>query len=497
MFNQLKSNILFKFSAITVMELQPFDFESSLNSIGNFVQAVVSGQDEDKKMQLVEQLNHFLEIADPSSGARKRSKNFDPKVPEKKIKVDLKSVELPNEIWIKIMNYLPTNDILNSFGHVCRRFHGLIGDMKYLQAKIINLDMFDELIAVLEESKGIIALDLENVSKRIGNLKDDFINHIISLCGKLKSLRVSGNCDVNMDTISILKQFGPQFEHLCLEGIVTNEEVLIEISKMKFLKSLSLVNLKIQPFYQSVITFKVFQNLSINAIQLESINVVFQFSDSKVYEAFNQLIYDKRETLKKVRFANSKRVDCYGYWPCESYNNLNLCKNLQELSGSHVHEFQHTQSKLKRLLMTGKINSEELSALSKINLTNLEHLEIVLNVSNFCQFAQLEFPALKFLMIQLENWDESISLRLYTLMKNSPNLKALRFKGFGLPITISKDLKFKSFDSKGIIIGGKDRLQYDFKMAEYFLKNNKDYQLFEKYKELKTLYWKQFSDFQH
>ena len=124
--------------------------------------------------------------------------------------------------------------------------------------------------------------------------------------------------------------------------------------------------------------------------------------------------------------------------------------------------------------MTGKINSEELSALSKINLTNLEHLEIVLNVSNFCQFAQLEFPALKFLMIQLENWDESISLRLHTLMKNSPNLKALRFKGFGLPITISKDLKFKSFDSKGIIIGGKDRLQDDFKMAEYFLKNNKD-----------------------
>ena len=107
------------------MEISNTFFDSSLTNFGNFVQVVVSSNDENKKTKLVEQLNHFLEIADPSSGARKRSKNFDPKVLEKKIKVDFERVELPNEIWIKIMNYLPTNDILNSFGHVCRRFQGL------------------------------------------------------------------------------------------------------------------------------------------------------------------------------------------------------------------------------------------------------------------------------------------------------------------------------------------------------------------------------------
>ena len=98
-------------------------------------------------------------------------------------------------------------------------------------------------------------------------------------------------------------------------------------------------------------------------------------------------------------------------------------------------------------------------------------------------------------MIQVENWDKSFSLRLFNLLKNSPNLKALKFKG--TPVTISEDLMFKSFETKGIIIGGSNRLQEDFEMAEYFLKNNKDYQLFEKYKELKTLYWKHFSDFHH
>ena len=89
------------------MELQTLEFESSLKSIINFVQAVVSGQDENKKIKLVEELQQLLEMANNSNKARKRSKSFDLKVPEKKIKVDCEKAKLPNEIWTKIMNYLP------------------------------------------------------------------------------------------------------------------------------------------------------------------------------------------------------------------------------------------------------------------------------------------------------------------------------------------------------------------------------------------------------
>ena len=80
-------------------------------------------------------------------------------------------------------------------------------------------------------------------------------------------------------------------------------------------------------------------------------------------------------------------------------------------------------------------------------------------------------------------------------MKNSPNLKAVRFKG--KRITISKDLIFEIFETKGIIIIVNDNPKENFEMERYIYKTNKDFKLFEKYQKLKTLYWRQFSDFQH
>ena len=102
------------------MELQTLEFESSLKNIVNFVQDVVSGQDENKKIKLVEELQQLLEMVNNSNKARKRSKSFDLKVSEKKIKVDFERAKLPNEIWTKIMNYLPTNEIFKNFGFVSK-----------------------------------------------------------------------------------------------------------------------------------------------------------------------------------------------------------------------------------------------------------------------------------------------------------------------------------------------------------------------------------------
>ena len=145
--------------------------------------------------------------------------------------------------------------------------------------------------------------------------------------------------------------------------------------------------------------------------------------------------------------------------------------------------------------MAGRLNSKEFSKFSKINLTNLEHFEVTINGQIFGQFSQLQFPALQYLMIQLEDWDKSISFWLNKLMQNSPNLKAVTFKG--KPIKISRDFLFETFERKGIIISVKDCLQEDFEMASYFYKTKRDIKLFEKYQKLKTLYWRQFSDFQH
>ena len=49
------------------MEHQSFDFESSLKSIETFVQVVVLGQDENKKIMLKKKLQHFLQITNNPS----------------------------------------------------------------------------------------------------------------------------------------------------------------------------------------------------------------------------------------------------------------------------------------------------------------------------------------------------------------------------------------------------------------------------------------------
>ena len=56
---------------------------------------------------------------------------------EDKLKVK-RSIHLPDEIWLKIMNYLKTTDIFGSFALVDRHFNQLTLDINYLQVKNIE-----------------------------------------------------------------------------------------------------------------------------------------------------------------------------------------------------------------------------------------------------------------------------------------------------------------------------------------------------------------------
>ena len=48
---------------------------------------------------------------------------------KKNFKMDLpKNIQLPNEIWLKIMNYLKTKDVFGNFALVCKSFNNLTMD---------------------------------------------------------------------------------------------------------------------------------------------------------------------------------------------------------------------------------------------------------------------------------------------------------------------------------------------------------------------------------
>ena len=493
------------------MELSNSLFDSLLTSFGNLVQVVASSNDENKKTKLAEQLNQFLEMIKPSVAVRKRSNNFESQVPDKKIKHDTGRVDVPNEIWTKIMNHLSTNEIFHNFGLVSKRFLGLTSGMKHFHSKIIDENMSDTILKIVKNSRAIIALsfDFVNDSYHENEFAETFINEALNSCQKLKVLRIEGNLEIKIKVIEILQKFGAQFEHLEFENITLKTEVLIEVSKLKYLKSLGFRGVKtISPngnifrYIDSHTLTDVVQNLITFATQLEAIDFKFQSRSPELTKIYNRLIEAKKDILKKVGATNYSR---HGSCPrsyrtqCNSFETINECKNLEELCGKlHPHEFQHIQSKLKKLFMVRLSKIDEFDIISNMNNIDLEHFGIEMEERFFVKFSELKFPALKYLMIKFEDYfDDQISLppkNLIKLAKNSPNLRAIRFEGKS--VIMPSAFMFKMFETKGIIISVKDNFQEDLEMLDYFYKNQKDYQLYEKYKELKTLYWKQFLDFQ-
>ena len=433
------------------MELQTFDFESSLKSIETFIQIVVCGQDENKKSRLRKKLYHFLQITNnPSSITRKRASNLDFEVSQKKIKSDCEGkVKIPNEVWTKIMNYLPTKEIFQNFGLVSKQFHSLIGGIKYLQFRNIddNVNLCKKILEIVNNCKSLALLDLDIphtpyvVNKSKARKMSQFVYQAINICQRLKSLKISGICYINRDFIGILKQFGNHFEHLVFERIQTNPEVLIEISKLKSLKLLKLCDLNVYSnsftINDQINELNIFNPQIINALatssnQLESIDFQYGSIDPEVSNALNKFFSEKKDTLKRVGLRNFITPFCHGPdKKCETFGNLNLCKNVQELSGNlvHTHDLQHIQ--LKKLKY---INTTDIAMFGLTNRIKLEDLEIKITEAYIDKFFQLKFPALKHLMISLntKSFDRLMNLdkdNLKNMIKNSPNLKTIKFQG--------------------------------------------------------------------
>ena len=100
---------------------------------------------------------------DRTASKRKQNKEANVIIPNKKTKIERK-VELPNELWMKIMHFLTTEDILTSFAIVNKHFYDLTlssGSIKYLSIKDIENDFdFDKVIEVVNRSKGLKELSI-------------------------------------------------------------------------------------------------------------------------------------------------------------------------------------------------------------------------------------------------------------------------------------------------------------------------------------------------
>ena len=141
----------------------------ALECLGNFVKDSVQEKGEKKEELLTfinnsaEKLQNFSEMLaeEPNNNSsKKRPLETSEQVPDKKLKPSPSPLmELPNEIWMKILSFLPTYDILMNFNLTCKHFHSLATNpcvIKSLDLKLGNVkdcSQYQEIVKLLKRSK--------------------------------------------------------------------------------------------------------------------------------------------------------------------------------------------------------------------------------------------------------------------------------------------------------------------------------------------------------
>ena len=126
-------------------------------------------------------------------------------IDQKQIKLDLEqNMIFPDEIWLKIINYLSTMDLLQNLSMVCEHLRNLTLDgsaIKYLELKTLPTEQnsLDRLIEILKNSSSIRGIKIiwddfiHDVSK--WPIQNDIMNKVCSQALKssknLKSLKLS------------------------------------------------------------------------------------------------------------------------------------------------------------------------------------------------------------------------------------------------------------------------------------------------------------------
>ena len=142
--------------------------EIVFNHFEHLVKEIYSCGDKIQKTELTKRLNSFLKIC---QNARKRrpTSNLDSECDKKKIKLDKveKKVVLPNELWTKIMNYLPSKDIFGSLCLVNKHFYQLSLDPSSItHLQIENIDTEDtskKAVKVLKRCKKLIGVSFKDI----------------------------------------------------------------------------------------------------------------------------------------------------------------------------------------------------------------------------------------------------------------------------------------------------------------------------------------------
>ena len=449
-------------------------FDTTIHDFEKFARKVFNGSNENEKEKLHKKLEQFTtfkeyyikkheseKFENMLEHSRKRQMRSPEYSSTKRKKVDSsKLFELPNEIWLKIMSYLKTSDLLKSFNRVCKHFNALSLDssaIKFIPLKgIENRELYHQAVTILKRCKTLHEVYINRCS-----YLRDLIGHALKSSTRLRNLKIQG-MDLSVKVFKNIKIW-QGLQSLELIYVDMEDETLLEVAKIKTLKSLKMKNCKNKTYEMTKISKTCIKTLVENCQQfteldlghvnqidlqeisqlktlksfkfphnqgflnaeqikalgrcheLETIHLFFDYEDRKVPSELNDLFQKHKSSLKHVKIGASGRVQ---YVPDQNnvsfLDNLTLCENLETVSvcltgfSNSDEEKIFQLQRLKKLSISGRYSLPlDLTRIlvTEDLMTNLEELEVssdVFRTSNSQIIFQL--PKLKILRLNHSPW---------------------------------------------------------------------------------------------
>ena len=392
--------------------------------LGNFVKHAVHEKGE-KKEDLLTIIKNSAEKLEKFSGMLAEETNNNPpkkrpletskQVPDKKLKPSPSPLmELPNEIWMKILSFLPTYDILKNFNLTCKHFHSLATNpcaIESLQLKLENAkdsSQYQEIVKVLKRSKTLKKFIIN------GNGR---MNHVLAHALKsshLKTLQVSShrNHEATLSKRNLECIKNSKIEVLKVEDIILDNYAMQQIGAVKTLKS---VRISLYGYRQNAYSCvsELLKTLIDAKIELEDLTIVAG-SGFEIYPSvFSKFLEERAENLKKLKICCSmddttKKND--RKWEKFS-TKWNATSNLEELYYDDYGS-QNGQCPIEFGM--------EMPKLTKLVLRNIN--------GNMLQiFGAQNFPVLERLYLHQKSGSGNTSQQtIFNILENCPNLKSVR-----------------------------------------------------------------------
>ena len=427
------------------------NFQSKLEEFAAFTEAVFQGNNESYKEQLFSKVGHFF---------RKRIDSCLPTwklaFPIKRAEKETVKIDLPNELWIKILGFMKTCYVLKNFALTCKRFHNLSLDPSIIKSLYLSrIDEFDlqYVTKVIKRSKFMAKIKINQCK-----FLPDILSTSLESSHKLKTVTIkltSSEEFLNID--KILQKSGKNLEFLSLESPYGNRFKLTEatVTKLTSLKALDLKRSCTQLNSKTLIA------LAKNA-KIESLNATV-ICDYETNLAFETFVKTMGKTLKNLSIVHSGIRDHEISWP----KYLKMCQTLQNISIKNgsvptlkgINELNNLKFlKLNNILDSDPTFSQEVSTLFEVlDLEAMEKLAIWnmnITLENFSTLANRQCPKLKdicFIDCEKLKLDEKAIGRM---ISNFPQLERIHMRDAVVDLTIEQLYQLmERMEQIGVVVG--------------------------------------------